>query len=95
MSTGVVNYLDSNEILFIGSPSRLLDPIPAGGTITFDLHVVFASSGEFKMIAHAETVKEKKKAQIKKSKYEATEVLLEDIESIHWFKSGIRIIVEE
>lgn len=95
INTGVINYLDSNEILFIGSSSRLLDPIPPGGTMSFDMHVVFSTSGEFKMIAHAEQVREKRKAVVKKSKYEASEVFLEDIESIHWFKSGIRMIVLE
>lgn len=92
--TGISSFHSSNEVLFIGSANRLLDPIKVGETLTFDMQVMFSSTGVFKIIAHVEMVHEKK-VVVKKSKYEAPEVVLEDIETIHWFKSGVFMNVIE
>lgn len=90
--TGIASFHSFNDILFIGSSNRLLDPIKVGETVSFDMPVMFSATGVFKLIAHVEKIQEKK-VVVKKSKYEVPDVILEDIETIHWFKSGVFITV--
>ncbi|KAJ3364330.1 hypothetical protein HDU91_002648 [Kappamyces sp. JEL0680] len=84
----------TDQVLFIGSSNLLLETIPPKGTASVDTQVLFSGTGHFKIIAHAERIYEKKVAKVH-SKYEAPEVDLEEVETVHWLKAGIFMNVVE
>ena len=91
--SGDQNFHNSDGIIFIGSSYQLIDEILPEKTFKFESKMLFSIIGKFKIIAHVERIPEKKLITTKK-KYEAPDVVLDDIESITWFK-GIKVSVLE
>jgi hypothetical protein len=92
-STGVT-YHDSNQVVLIGSLSTLLPILQAGETTTVSQQLFFSQPGNLNVMAHVETIHTPKEV-IKKSKYEAPEIVLEEVEGIQWFQPGIRVSIVE
>jgi hypothetical protein len=92
-STGVT-YHDSNQVVLIGSLSTLLPLLHGGETTKVSQQLFFSQPGNYNVMAHIETIYEPKEVA-KKSKYEAPEIVLEEVEGIQWFQPGIRVSIVE
>jgi hypothetical protein len=91
--SGDRNFHNSDGILFIGSSYELIDEILPEMSYKFEMKMLFSIIGKFKIIAHVERISETKSANAKKY-HDSSEVLLDDIDTITWFK-GIKLSVLE
>lgn len=78
----------------MGSRSRILPEIGANGTFSIKSQLLFSAKGMVKVMAHVETI-HPAKVIVKKSKYEAPDIVLDDIEGVQWYKPGLSLLVVE
>ncbi|KAI8896985.1 TRAPP II complex [Globomyces pollinis-pini] len=91
-SVGPIPQTSVHQVVPIGSLSRILTKLEPGTSTTVEMSFLFTAFGDVKLLAHVEHIHPKKVIQ-KKSKYEAPDVILDEVDRIHWYKPGVSISV--
>lgn len=91
--TGDLSLSDPDQIMFVGTQDLRIEKIMPEQTFSLDMKVMFSTVGNFKIISHVERIPEKR-VMVTKKKYEVPDIVLDDIDSITWFK-GVKMSVQE